>query len=367
MELSEGSEAGQRDGRISHLQTMTHPGNPGGELGGRALLRSSKFTDQEPPVSVLVTVGAAAERFDLHPEIQRKMGFHRVCRRVSVGCRLRGEEMYQARPLSRNLFLYTFLQNHGPGFLDDQDSGLPGVTSILEFHPISPYSDSPHYLAMQLASIADEMELRLLLPQFVEPFWMTMYSLFFPYSHVGLRDVLRSFMAAFTNLRENRRLWSFLTLRDRGRGLNGRASCQLEVLTCRHLHPTGVAQPVARAGAVPAGGGDAQLGVPPPLTELLLLPAPSTAGVLFGLHELDHSLITSRCLKPAVRDTFLWAVSASYNWAICPPCVRSSRATCWGSSCPQGAEKLLGRGAGAGSQAPTLRAQPTPDLTQGSF
>ncbi|DAA29054.1 TPA: BCL2-interacting killer (apoptosis-inducing)-like [Bos taurus] len=129
-------------------------------------------------------------------------------------CR-RKEEMYQARPLSRNLFLYTFLQNHGPGFLDDQDSGLPGVTSILEFHPISPYSDSPHYLAMQLASIADEMELRLLLPQFVEPFWMTMYSLFFPYSHVGLRDVLRSFMAAFTNLRENRRLWSFLTLRDR--------------------------------------------------------------------------------------------------------------------------------------------------------
>ncbi|XDC74318.1 hypothetical protein R6Z07F_005491 [Ovis aries] len=125
------------------------------------------------------------------------------------------EEMYQARPLSRNLFLYTFLQNHGPGFLDDQGSGLPGVTSILEFHPISPYSDSPHYLAMQLASIADEMELRLLLPQFVEPFWMPMYSLCFPYSHVGLRDVLRSFMVAFTNLRENRRLWSFLTLRDR--------------------------------------------------------------------------------------------------------------------------------------------------------
>ncbi|XP_057599315.1 bcl-2-interacting killer [Hippopotamus amphibius kiboko] len=122
------------------------------------------------------------------------------------------EEMYQARPLSRNLFLYTFLQNHGPGFLDDQGAG---VTNILDFHPVSPNSDSPHYLAMQLASIADEMELRLLLPQFVEPIWMTMYSLFFPYSHVGLRDVLRSFMVAFTNLRENRRLRSFLTLRDR--------------------------------------------------------------------------------------------------------------------------------------------------------
>ncbi|XP_032501399.1 bcl-2-interacting killer isoform X7 [Phocoena sinus] len=83
------------------------------------------------------------------------------------------EEMYQARPLSRNLFLYTFLQNHGPGFLDDQGEGLPGVTNILEFHPVSPYS------------------------------------------HIGLRDVLRSFMVAFTNLRENRSLWSFLTLRDR--------------------------------------------------------------------------------------------------------------------------------------------------------
>lgn len=46
-------------------------------------------------------------------------------------------------------------------------------------HPRSlslpPHSDSPHYLAMQLASIADEMELRLLLPQFVEPFWMPVY------------------------------------------------------------------------------------------------------------------------------------------------------------------------------------------------
>lgn len=57
---------------------------------------------------------------------------------------------------------------------------------------------------------------------------------------------------------------------SQGGGLNGRASCQLEVLTCRHLHPTGVAQPVARAGAVPAGGGDAQLGMPPPLTALLV-------------------------------------------------------------------------------------------------
>lgn len=44
------------------------------------------------------------------------------------------------------------------------------------------------------------------------------------------------------------------------------ACCRLEVLTRPHLHPAGVPQPVARAGAVPAAGGDAQLGAPPPLT-----------------------------------------------------------------------------------------------------
>ena len=58
-------------------------------------------------------------------------------------------------------------------------SGGLGAWGHQPNHPRSlslpPRSDSPHYLAMQLASIADEMELRLLLPQFVEPFWMTMY------------------------------------------------------------------------------------------------------------------------------------------------------------------------------------------------
>lgn len=50
------------------------------------------------------------------------------------------EEMYEARPLSRSLFLYTFLQNHGPSFLDEQVVGVPGVTNILEFHPeVSPH------------------------------------------------------------------------------------------------------------------------------------------------------------------------------------------------------------------------------------
>lgn len=39
----------------------------------------------------------------------------------------------------------------------------------------SPSSEAPHHLAMQLASIADDLELRLLLPQFAEPLWMIVY------------------------------------------------------------------------------------------------------------------------------------------------------------------------------------------------
>ena len=50
------------------------------------------------------------------------------------------------------------------------------ITSATTPSPLwPPCSDGPHYLAMQLASIADEMELRLLLPQFVEPIRMTVY------------------------------------------------------------------------------------------------------------------------------------------------------------------------------------------------
>nr|XP_010958489.1 bcl-2-interacting killer isoform X2 [Camelus bactrianus] len=111
--------------------------------------------------------------------------------------------MSQARPVSRNLFfLYTFLQNHGPGSLHEQVVGVPGVTvtDVLEFDPeISPDRDSLHELAAQLASTADDMEL----------------SLFFTYNQTGLRDVYRSFMYALTNLRENRRFRNFLAGRGR--------------------------------------------------------------------------------------------------------------------------------------------------------
>nr|XP_031319254.1 bcl-2-interacting killer [Camelus dromedarius] len=129
------------------------------------------------------------------------------------------EEMSQARPVSRNLFfLYTFLQNHGPGSLHEQVVGVPGVTvtDVLEFDPeISPDRDSLHELAAQLASTADDMELRFVLCQFAELPWMVIYSLFFTYNQTGLRDVYRSFMYAVTNLRENRRFRNFLAGRGR--------------------------------------------------------------------------------------------------------------------------------------------------------
>lgn len=124
----------------------------------------------------------------------------------------------------------------------------------------------------------------------------------------------------------------------------GRGELNKMLVSSRSLSSLGV------GGLHPAGGVWGRQGVfrvttapaVPPGSQLL--PAPSTAGVLFGLHELDYSLIMSWCLQPAVRDTFLSVVSASYNWAVCPPHACSSRAPCWGLSRPWGAERGLGRG-----------------------
>lgn len=73
---------------------------------------------------------------------------------------------------------------------------------------------------MRLAFIGDEMEVRWMLPRVAELPWMAMYSLATTYNQTGLRGVLRSFMDGLTNLRGNRRFWSFLTYRDRV-SLNG--------------------------------------------------------------------------------------------------------------------------------------------------
>ncbi|XP_054438540.1 bcl-2-interacting killer [Pteronotus mesoamericanus] len=117
--------------------------------------------------------------------------------------------MSQAGPLSRNLILCTFLQEHGL-----QTAAGPDTTSLLHFGP-EPLGDIPHEMAMRLAFIGDELELRWMLPRVAQVPWMAVYSLAFTYNQTGLRGVLRSFMGGLTNLRGNRRFWSLLTLRDR--------------------------------------------------------------------------------------------------------------------------------------------------------
>ncbi|XP_045319985.1 bcl-2-interacting killer isoform X2 [Leopardus geoffroyi] len=131
------------------------------------------------------------------------------------------EEMSHAGPLSRNVFLSTFLQEHGPEVLD-----VPGMTDLVEYYDPgpSPNSNSPDDVAMRLAFIGDEMEVRWMMPRVGELPGMAVYSLAFTYNQTGLRGVLRSLMAGLANLRENIRIWGFLTLRSRvspnsGRGL----------------------------------------------------------------------------------------------------------------------------------------------------
>ncbi|XP_045866789.1 bcl-2-interacting killer isoform X2 [Meles meles] len=129
--------------------------------------------------------------------------------------------MSHTGPLSRNLFLSTFLQEHGPEVLE-----VPGMTDLVEYDDPgpSPNSSNPDAVAMRLAFIGDEMEVRWMLPRIGELPGMAMHSLAFTYNQMGLRGVLRGFMDGLTNLREHIRIWSFLTFRNRvspnpGRGL----------------------------------------------------------------------------------------------------------------------------------------------------
>ncbi|KAF0883151.1 BIK protein, partial [Crocuta crocuta] len=120
--------------------------------------------------------------------------------------------MSHAGPLSRDVFLSTFLQEHGPEVLD-----VPGMTDLAEYYDPgpSPNGNSPDDVAMRLAFIGDEMEVRWMVPRVGELPGMAVYSLAFTYGQTGLRGVLRSLMEGLANLRENIRIWSFLTLRNR--------------------------------------------------------------------------------------------------------------------------------------------------------
>ncbi|CAK6443999.1 unnamed protein product [Pipistrellus nathusii] len=131
--------------------------------------------------------------------------------------------MSPARHLSRDLLLCSFLQEHGLQAAD------PGETSLLQHHP-EPLGALPHEVAMRLALIGDELEVRWTLPRLAHLPWMAMYSFAHTYNQTGLRVVLTSAMGGLAYLRGNRRFWSFLILRDwvsprlghgRGRQLTG--------------------------------------------------------------------------------------------------------------------------------------------------
>ncbi|XP_012590671.1 PREDICTED: bcl-2-interacting killer isoform X2 [Condylura cristata] len=121
--------------------------------------------------------------------------------------------MSRGGPVSRNLFLDSLLYEQAPGA-----AGVPGMTHIMESSDpeSSPGRDSiPDDVAMRLAFIGDEMDVRWTLPHIAELPRMAVHSLTFTYSQAGLRGVLRSFISGLVNLRENRRFWSFLIFRDR--------------------------------------------------------------------------------------------------------------------------------------------------------
>lgn len=124
------------------------------------------------------------------------------------------EEMSQVGPVSRDLFLDAFLHERSPEALE-----VPGMTELTES---SPDSDNRDSVAMRLAFIGDEMEVRWMLPHIAELPGVAVYSLAFTYNQTGLRGVFRSFMDGLTNLRENIRFWSFLTRRDRVSPSRGR-------------------------------------------------------------------------------------------------------------------------------------------------
>ncbi|KAG8517914.1 Bcl-2-interacting killer [Galemys pyrenaicus] len=124
------------------------------------------------------------------------------------------EDMSRAGPVSRNLFWDSLLYEQAT-----DAAGVPGMTDVLESSdPESPGRDSsPDDVAMRLAFIGDEMEVRWTLPHIAQLPGMAVHSLTFTYNQTGLRGVLRSFISGLLNLRENIRFWSFLIFRDRVR------------------------------------------------------------------------------------------------------------------------------------------------------
>ncbi|XP_020029775.2 bcl-2-interacting killer isoform X1 [Castor canadensis] len=86
-----------------------------------------------------------------------------------------------------------------------------GVAFPVQPHPTSQCSPCSNQMALRLASIGDEMDLRLRSPRLAQLPGMAMHSLALTYSQTGVRGVLRNFIHGLTHLWENMRSWRLPT------------------------------------------------------------------------------------------------------------------------------------------------------------
>uniref|UniRef100_A0A8C5KS51 BCL2-interacting killer n=1 Tax=Jaculus jaculus TaxID=51337 RepID=A0A8C5KS51_JACJA len=119
--------------------------------------------------------------------------------------------MSEARPISGNVFTETFLHQ--------QALGAPVITEPVGEEDLPPVGDldlmecleGSNQVALRLACIGDEMDLRLRSPRLVQLPGMAMHSLAVTYGQTGVSGVLRSLVHGLIDLSKNLRCWSLPT------------------------------------------------------------------------------------------------------------------------------------------------------------
>nr|XP_020029776.1 bcl-2-interacting killer isoform X2 [Castor canadensis] len=119
------------------------------------------------------------------------------------------EEMSEARPITRDLFIETLLYEQLPG--PPLAAGVSSMTESLGTLDLIHCLEGSNQMALRLASIGDEMDLRLRSPRLAQLPGMAMHSLALTYSQTGVRGVLRNFIHGLTHLWENMRSWRLPT------------------------------------------------------------------------------------------------------------------------------------------------------------
>uniref|UniRef100_A0A8D2ARA3 Uncharacterized protein n=1 Tax=Sciurus vulgaris TaxID=55149 RepID=A0A8D2ARA3_SCIVU len=113
--------------------------------------------------------------------------------------------MSEARPVSRNLLVESLLYAQPPGPL--LAAGAPGMTEAEGDPDLVECLEGSNQVALRLACIGDEMDLRLRGPRLAQLPGMAMHSLAVSYSQAGVGGVLRSLTHGLASLREHLRSW----------------------------------------------------------------------------------------------------------------------------------------------------------------